>query len=173
MRHFPIKSWIAILLLAISSVSTATVICCPWQSPSENQNTPRLLLTRDRAHIGRLSEGEVRRVTFDMINQGTRRLVINEMDDDCKCGHPVRRTLLLAPNSTETWTLDINSDFESGQFKKLIRFTTSDPAQPQFELQINGSAPETQISQTAHSIDEQFKSVFVRPQHPIRKDSAD
>ena len=173
MRHLQIKSWIAILLLATISVSAATIIGCRWQSPSENQNTPRLLLASYRADIGPLSEGEIRRVTFEMTNQGRRRLVVNEMDDDCKCGHPVRRTLLLAPNSTETWALDIDSNLESGQFKKSIRFTTSDPAQPQFKLQINGSAPETQIPQTEQSIDNQFKSVLVRPQHPTSKNRTD
>jgi Protein of unknown function (DUF1573) len=46
--------------------------------------------------LGTLNTREVRYYTFELLNQGRRRLVINQLDD-CGCGEPEQATVVIAP----------------------------------------------------------------------------
>jgi Protein of unknown function (DUF1573) len=83
--------------------------------------------------LGTLNTREVRYYTFELLNQGRRRLVINQLDD-CGCGEPEQATVVIAPGEYGQVSVRLDTREVTGQLRQVFRFTTNDPKHPAFEL---------------------------------------
>ena len=72
-------------------------------------------------------------VVFPVRNDGTRRLVLNELEPGC-CGDRVRRTILVPPGATAKVTVTLDTRRISGPIESTVAFATSDPAHPFLNL---------------------------------------
>jgi hypothetical protein len=63
-------------------------------------------------------------------------LVINEIDLECGCRDPIRRTILVPPGETVEANVTLDTRFATGPIEKIASFTTSDPTQPRFDLTV-------------------------------------
>ena len=91
--------------------------------------------------LGVLSPGEVREIALPIVNKGSRRLVLNEVDSGCQCGDRIRRTILIPPGATEEVIVGIDTRFATGAIEASTSFTTNDPAQPRFDLIVRAWVP--------------------------------
>jgi hypothetical protein len=83
-----------------------------------------------------MSARQEQRVPFEIHNAGTRRLVLNEVDVDCGCGDPIRKTVIVPPGRSVDLTVTLNTRFVTGPIQKIASFATSDPARPRFDLTV-------------------------------------
>ncbi len=141
---------------------TVTTLFYRSQSIPRGQPAAILYVANRTVDLGVLSPGDVREVAFRIANKGNRRVVINEIDRGCECGEPVRRTIVIPPGAAEDWVLNIDTKFKIGAFEKLTSFTTSDPAQPRFDLLVKGSVQPVEKSDDSDADQQQQVSVLIR-----------
>jgi hypothetical protein len=72
-------------------------------------------------------------------NAGTRRLVLNELDLACGCGHKVLRTIVVSPGETVVVQIPCDSKLAPEEFPEIASFTTNDPAHSRFDLLVGES----------------------------------
>ena len=130
---------ITFAILTGTFLATLTTLFYRSQSISRGQPTPVLHVANAIVELGVLSPGDLREVAFPIVNKGNRRLVINEIDRECRCGEPVRRTLVIPPGVAEDLVVSIDTRFEAGAFEKLTSVTTNDPARPRFDFLVKAS----------------------------------
>lgn len=112
-------------------------------SPRE-ESTAVLYLPKQELDLGIVQWRGEREVTFSVLNKGQRRLVINEVDNECACGQPVRRTVIIPPGGVENLVVNIDTRSKSVDFENLASFTTNDVAQPRFDLRVRASVASTE-----------------------------
>lgn len=89
--------------------------------------------------LGSVTLQEERDVRFKLVNQGKRRLVINEVTSGCGCCEPEQKAVCISPRETVEIIVRIDTRSETGVFNKVTTFTTNDPSQPQFDLTVSAS----------------------------------
>ena len=154
------------LAFAVTAMFLATIATLFYRSQSipKVRPAPVLFVANPIVKLGELSPGDVREVVFPLVNKGNRRLVINEIDRCCGCSERVRRTIVLPPGAARDWVVSIDTRFEIGAFEKLTSFTTSDPAQPRFELLVKGSVHPAEESHDADADQQRQLSVLISAQ---------
>jgi hypothetical protein len=75
-------------------------------------------------------------ICFKIGNQGSRRLVLNERDQQCDCGGRAVRTIILAPGQTTQIQVPFDTQTATGLVESSISFTTSDPQQPILDFKV-------------------------------------
>jgi len=151
------------LTFALAGMFLATCAALFYRSQSipRGRPAPVLYVANPTVELGVLSPGDVREVAFPIVNKGNRRLVINEIDRGCGCGEPVRRTMLIPPGAAEDWVVSIDTRFETRAFEKLTSFTTSDPAQPRFDLLVKSSVHPAEKSYDSDADQQRQVSVLI------------
>jgi hypothetical protein len=119
---------LAVLIACVAAVRA-------WQSPPHYSHAS-LRLSYDIHDLGHTALQQEWRVPFQIRNFGTRRLVINEIDLECGCRDPIRRTILVPPGETVEANVTLDTRFAAGPIEKTASFTTSDPTHPRFELTV-------------------------------------
>jgi len=115
-------------------------------------------LPQRQLDLGSVTFQEERDIKFEVVNMGKRRLVINEIDSDCGCGEPVRRTVVIPSGEVGHLSVGIDTRFAIGEIRKQTSFTTNDPVQPRFELLVKASV---QPTENPHSSLDQRQQVSV------------
>jgi hypothetical protein len=93
-----------------------------------------LSLRTDIRDLGHTSIQKERRVSFQIRNSGTRRLVINEASHDCGCANRSARTILIPPGEIGELTVTLDTRFVFGPIETVASFLTNDPVRPRFNL---------------------------------------
>ena len=107
---------------------------------------------RDLGHTTVQKEWEI---VFRVRNDGTRRLVLNELESAC-CGDRARRTILVPPGTTAEVTVTLDTCFASGPIEATATFTTSDPAHPSLNLTVRAWVDAADVPGHSQSLYEQF-----------------
>ena len=97
---------------------------------------PAVGIANSVVDVGQLQAGEVRRVVFPITNLGSHRLVINEIDSDCRCRNRIRRTILIPPGGSEDVMVSITSGDTVGPIEASSSFACNDPTRPRFHLTV-------------------------------------
>jgi hypothetical protein len=127
-------------LLTTSTVGIAVVVgflaLAMYRTGDARPNAASLVMSDRVRDLGPTSIREERGVSFPIRNAGTRRLVLNELDQQCGCGDRVQRTILVAPGETVEVNVPLDTRFATGAVENSASFTTNDPAHPRFKLTV-------------------------------------
>jgi hypothetical protein len=104
-------------------------------------SVPGLQVAGLQQHLGEVAAGTVLRTRLAITNSGGRRLVINEVACGF-CDTDVLPTTIVAPGETSRVELTWETAGSRGPLKLTRRFTTNDPLQPTFEVDVSADAVE-------------------------------
>lgn len=124
-----LAEWIAVYAVLGSCVALAIGI-----SGYTHPKNVSLVLFHNVRELGRTSIREECRVSFPIHNAGRRRLVLNELDQECGCGDQTLNTILVAPGETVEVYVPLDTRFSTGLVENHASFTSNDPAHPRFDL---------------------------------------
>ena len=125
-------------LLASLAVALLTARLVLVNSTSIEGATPSLRVAQPIIELGELLPGEVRRVAIPITNNGSRRLVLHKVNQECQCGDSPQSPLLIPPGATQNLVEPIEATVESGPFEQSINITTNDPAAPRVTFLVRG-----------------------------------
>ena len=140
MTHF-VKIAIACFTAALLTILTVALASVRTYSGGNAS----VYLPKRLVDLGRVTFQEEREVRVLVMNQGKRRLVINELDCGCRCGIPTQKTLCVPPGKTVELIASIDTRFVTGAIEKTTTFTTNDPTQPRFELVVKASVQPAEL----------------------------
>jgi hypothetical protein len=121
-----------------------------------------LSLRTDIRDLGHTSIQKEWRVSFQIRNSGTRRLIINEASRDCGCGNRSARTILVPPGETAELTVTLDTRFAAGPIETIAAFTTSDPARPRFNLIVRARVDAAGLPLNSKPDEDTTVSVLIR-----------
>ena len=122
---------------ALSIVTLVWNVGFAWQVDSWKKAVTCRQLANSTLHIGEWRVDELRDVPLTIMNDGDQRLIVHVLNRDC-CGESIAKTLVLAPAAIENFTVSLERPSVPGPFEQVVRFRTSDPRLPRFEMSIRG-----------------------------------
>jgi len=135
-----VRTRIVAALVLLSLLAAGSYLYCSgyWgPSYSDSLGQARLHVSEPVRDLGHTSFENTLEEVFLIHNHGNRRLVVNELDQQCDCEDRVIRTVLISPGETARVVLTIDPRFASGPTETVAIFTTNDPVQPRFSLSVS------------------------------------
>jgi hypothetical protein len=118
--------------------------------------SPCLELPESIRDLGMIPAERVQSVDFVATNRGTRRLVLNEVNKNCRCSGFGIGTVIVPAGESRTITVTLDPRYESGPVRKLVNMASSDPACPRFQMvvlaQVQAAATSAAATDTGQSI---------------------
>lgn len=136
---------VAVLLVGV--FLTVSVVKARLGALPENLSEIPLLNVETRvAELGQVRFGSRTDIAFQIENLGGKRVMIHEIDQECACGEPIRRSMTLDAQEDQDWVVNFETAFQEGPLEKSWYFISSDPALPRFSLTVRAeveSPPKT------------------------------
>jgi hypothetical protein len=99
-------------------------------------SAPRAVLSCEHRDLGSVRQGGVLRAVFPVTNAGNRRLILSQRGAGC-CGRPAEsHQVIVAPGDSAELSVELDTARWAGQVGHTVRYTTNDPALPQFSLRV-------------------------------------
>ena len=99
-------------------------------------SAPKAVLSCQRRDLGSVPQGRVLQATFPVTNAGNRRLILSQRGTGC-CGRPAdSHQVIVAPGDSTELSVEVDTARWAGQLDHTVRYTTNDPALPQFALRV-------------------------------------
>ncbi len=141
--------------VSVSLVAAAALLIGMWLSSRllpawsgdghAGGSAPRVVLSCAHRDLGSVPQGGVLRALFPVANAGSRRLILSQQGAGC-CGRPAESyQVIVAPGDSAELSVELDTAQWFGQVEHTVRYTTNDPAMPQFALRVTavvGSPPE-------------------------------
>lgn len=127
-----------ITLLTVSLLSILAISIRISKAESKSDSATNAYFPVARVTLAKRSEGEVQ---FRVENCGTRRLVLNELDCDCRPSKASQ--LVILPGTSRSISLNLQ-DSQVNEPDLSVRYSTNDPNQPVIEIKLDSletSAP--------------------------------
>lgn len=132
--------------VSVSLVAAAALLIGMWLSSTllpawspdghAGGSAPRAVLSCQRRDLGSVPQGGVVRAVFPVANAGNRRLILSRRGAGC-CGRPAdSHQLIVAPGDSTELSVEVDTAQWAGQVDHTVRYTTNDPALPQFALRL-------------------------------------
>jgi hypothetical protein len=132
---------VATLCVSAGAVCLANASWPAWTATRTPQSEDRPVISlRQTSHeIGQTAERRVWNCLFPIMNAGSRRLILNELDLSCGCGEQVRQTIIIPPGETQVLTVTLDTRQASGDTEAIARYLTNDPSLPRFDLTVRAT----------------------------------
>ena len=99
-------------------------------------SAPKTVLSCRQRDLGSVTQGDVVRAVFPVSNAGNRRLILSQRGAGC-CGRPAHaHQVIVAPGDSTELSVEVDTAQWAGQVDHTVRYTTNDPALPQFALRV-------------------------------------
>lgn len=135
--------------------------------PKDLREIPLLNVETRVADLGKVRFGSRTDIAFRIENLGGKRVMIHEVDQECACGEPIRRSMTLDGQQTQDWVVNFDTAFQVGEVEKTWHFISSDPALPRFCLTVHGEVEsprnENRVDSIIESDSERQSEVFLPP----------
>jgi hypothetical protein len=100
-----------------------------------------LHVDRRQIDAGDVVTGQAFELMVNVRNSGNQRLMISRIVDGCNCTGPdMTADIVIPANSTGRLAVKVNAPERLGLFTERARFSTNDPACPQFSIFASGRA---------------------------------
>ena len=109
---------------------------------------PQLIIGATRHDFGRVTAGTVLQHEFTVDNCGTTRIVLNRNVGGCCGGDSLDDYTILPPGRRSAIPVTVDTSGTNGPFRRVVRFTTSDPKRPKIEFAMTARVVNTH-NQTA------------------------
>jgi len=107
-----------------------------WSPADGARGGAQAVLPCRHRDLGRVPQGGVVRAVFPVTNAGHRRLILTRRTPGC-CGGPARsQQVFVPPGGSAELRVEIDTAQWFGQVDYALRYTTNDPALPQFALRV-------------------------------------
>ena len=131
----------------IAVVAATSLLCAVWQTRSSvvdsafdrGEPRARLSVPVTAYDLGHTRTAKQWQVAFPVRNLGTRRLVLNQLDQACGCGDRVLRTIVIAPDGTTDLSLQLDTRSGVGRMESVACYATNDPLCPRLELKVQAT----------------------------------
>lgn len=129
--------FVALVLLLIGSCNSGTKKATPEDKTIES-GVAKFAFSEEMHNFGPLKAGEVVSFTFVFKNEGTKTLIITEVDSGCGCTEVKISNKTIAPGQEETIEVIYNSAGEIGkQLKTITLFSNADQPKKQLFIRAN------------------------------------
>jgi hypothetical protein len=129
--------FVALVLLLIGSCNSGTKKAAPAGKTNET-GVAKFAFSEEMHNFGPLKAGEVVSFTFVFRNEGTKTLIITEVDSGCGCTEVKISNKTIAPGQEEKIEVIYNSAGEVGkQLKTITLFSNADQPKKQLFIRAN------------------------------------
>ena len=129
--------FVALVLLLIASCNSGTKKAAPAK-PVNEAGVAKFAFSEEMHNFGPLKAGEVVSFTFVFKNEGTKTLIITEIDSGCGCTEVKISNKTIAPGQEESIEVIYNSAGEVGkQLKTITLFSNADQPKKQLFIRAN------------------------------------
>lgn len=105
------------------------------------RSTPMVHVVNPIVDLGALGPRTTRSVEFQILNKGSKRLVINPLENACQCDGSPKPTTIIPPNAEAKLIVSIEPRFAVGLNEYSAHFTTNDPDHPLLKLTVRAILP--------------------------------
>lgn len=118
------------------------------RSVNGREAIPCAVISRCEENLGRLTQGQIREISFPIRNAGGRRLVVSSENQAC-CGQSVDQPpLVLPPGETAEIRIRLDTTGHCGQLRETHSYHTNDASHPRLSFVVYGEVivpvPESQ-----------------------------
>lgn len=100
---------------------------------------PELRVERREWDFGTIEAGQGVQASFEIMNAGTKRLILNPQVDDCRCLAGADGQLIVPPGKTARLELQVPTTGPHGAIVHRFHFATNDPRVPALTFRVSGS----------------------------------
>ncbi len=136
-RLYPLVAVLCAVLAVLLVWSTGVQSALFGPTPAEQSlGTPQLRLAQSRQDLGNIPAGKTAEATFQVVNDGVRRLILRKETGHC-CGQggPEEITLV-PPGGSATLTVEVDTTGIRGGLQREIVYATNDPQMPELRLTV-------------------------------------
>lgn len=128
---------VALVLLLIGSCNSGTKKAAPTK-PENETGVAKFVFSEEMHNFGSLKAGEVVSFTFVFRNEGTRKLIITDVDSGCGCTEVKIPNKTIEPGQAGQIEVIFNSAGEVGKQLKIITlFSNADQPNKQLFIKAN------------------------------------
>lgn len=123
-------------VLVVLSVSNWSTHFSPAGDGGQTRGVPRVRLPLARRDLGTIAAGSLLRASFQIDNEGTRRLVVRPETGRC-CGQSGTEEVTIVPSGRHARLMvELETAGMVGGLQREFHFATNDPKTPRFTLTV-------------------------------------